>query len=56
MISGFLQHPETGRGNSTRLGGLAGVDWRGAGGYIVAPGSARADGASRYIARYASWL
>jgi hypothetical protein len=34
----------TGRGNTTRLGGVAGVDWRGRGGYVVAPGSIRADG------------
>jgi len=35
----------TGRGNTVNLGGLAGVDWRGAGGYVVAPGSVREDGA-----------
>jgi len=34
----------TGRGNSVNVGGLAGVDWRGAGGYIVAAGSIREDG------------
>lgn len=34
----------TGRGNTTRLGGLAGVDWRGKGGYVVAPPSVRDDG------------
>jgi hypothetical protein len=32
----------TGRGNTTNLGGLAGVDWRGKGGYVVAPGSVKA--------------
>jgi hypothetical protein len=34
----------SGRGNTTRLGGLAGIDWRGKGGYVVAPGSVRDDG------------
>jgi len=34
----------TGSGNTTRLGGLAGVDWRGKGGYVVAPPSVRDDG------------
>lgn len=31
-------------GNTTNLSGLAGVDWRGRGGYVVAPGSVKADG------------
>lgn len=35
----------TGRGNSVNVGGSDGVDWRGKGGYVVAPGSLRADGA-----------
>ncbi len=34
----------TGRGNTVNLGGLAGVDWRGEGGYVVAPPSRKADG------------
>jgi hypothetical protein len=34
----------TGRGNTVNLGGLAGVDWRGRGGYVVAPPSCKADG------------
>lgn len=34
----------TGRGNTVNLGGLAGIDWRGRAGYIVAPGSVREDG------------
>ncbi len=36
----------TGRGNSVNIGGLAGVDWRGAGGYVVAPGSVKSDGSA----------
>ncbi|MGI8752436.1 MAG: bifunctional DNA primase/polymerase [Acidimicrobiales bacterium] len=34
----------TGRGNGVNVAGLAGVDWRGAGGYVVGPGSVRDDG------------
>src|SRR5664280_2026119 len=34
----------TGRGNAVNLGGLSGVDWRGKGGYVVAPPSVREDG------------
>jgi hypothetical protein len=34
----------TGRGNTVKLGGLDGVDWRGRGGYVVAPPSVRDDG------------
>jgi Bifunctional DNA primase/polymerase, N-terminal len=34
----------TGRGNAVNLGDLIGVDWRGAGGYVVAPPSWKADG------------
>ncbi len=34
----------TGRGNTVNVGELAGVDWRGRGGYVVAPGSVREDG------------
>jgi hypothetical protein len=34
----------TGRGNTVNLGGLAGIDWRGRGGYVVAPGSRKGDG------------
>ena len=34
----------TGRGNTTRLGGIEGLDWRGANGYAVAPPSVKADG------------
>jgi len=34
----------TGRGNTVKLGGLADVDWRGRGGYVVAPPSVKADG------------
>ncbi|MST32422.1 DNA primase [Acidimicrobiaceae bacterium USS-CC1] len=34
----------TGLGNTVNVGGVAGVDWRGRGGYVVAPGSAKADG------------
>jgi hypothetical protein len=36
----------TGRGNSVNIGGLAGIDWRGRGGYAVAPPSRGADGTS----------
>lgn len=36
----------TGRGNTVNVGGLAGVDWRGAGGYVVAPGSVKVEGGS----------
>lgn len=36
----------TGAGNAVNLAGLDGVDWRGRGGYVVAPGSAKADGAT----------
>ncbi len=36
----------TGRGNTVNLGGLAGVDWRGKGGYVIAPPSTRIDGGS----------
>lgn len=36
----------TGKGNTVNLGGLAGVDWRGRGGYVVAPPSRKADGSS----------
>lgn len=34
----------TGRGNTVNVGGLPGVDWRGRGGYVVAPGSLKTDG------------
>jgi hypothetical protein len=34
----------TGRGNTVNLGGLSGCDWRGKGGYVVAPPSVKADG------------
>jgi hypothetical protein len=33
----------SGSGNTVRLGGLAGVDWRGLGGYVVVPGSRTAE-------------
>jgi hypothetical protein len=33
----------TGRGNTVNLGGLLGIDWRGAGGYVVAPPSVKAE-------------
>jgi hypothetical protein len=36
----------TGRGNAVNVGGLAGIDWRGVGGYVVAPPSVRDDGGS----------
>ncbi|MHB1928975.1 MAG: bifunctional DNA primase/polymerase [Acidimicrobiales bacterium] len=36
----------TGRGNGAGVGGLTGVDFRGARGYVVAPPSVRADGAT----------
>ncbi len=36
----------TGRGNAVNLAGLAGVDWRGRGGYVVAPQSVREDSAT----------
>ncbi len=36
----------TGRGNTVNVGRLTGIDWRGAGGYVVAPGSVRGDGAA----------
>ncbi len=34
----------TGNGNTVNVGGLPGVDWRGTGGYVVAPGSVKVDG------------
>jgi hypothetical protein len=34
----------TGRGNTVKLGGLADVDWRGVGGYVIAPPSVKDDG------------
>jgi len=34
----------TGKGNRVNVGGLAGIDWRGDGGYVVAPPSIKADG------------
>lgn len=34
----------TGRGNTVNLGGLAGIDWRGRGGYVIAPPSVKDDG------------
>jgi hypothetical protein len=34
----------TGKGNTVNLGKLAGIDWRGRGGYVVAPPSVRDDG------------
>jgi len=34
----------TGRGNTVNLAGLAGIDWRGRGGYVIAPPSRKADG------------
>jgi hypothetical protein len=34
----------TGRGNTVNVGGLCGVDWRGVGGYVVAPPSVKSDG------------
>ena len=34
----------TGRGNTVKLGGLEGIDWRGKGGYVVAPPSGKDDG------------
>ena len=34
----------TGRGNTVNLAGLKGVDWRGKGGYVVAPPSVTVDG------------
>jgi hypothetical protein len=36
----------TGRGCAVNLGGLAGIDWRGRGGYVVAPPSVRDGGGS----------
>jgi hypothetical protein len=36
----------TGRGNTVNLGGLPGIDWRGKGGYVVAPPSVKEDGSS----------
>jgi hypothetical protein len=36
----------SGRGNTVNVGGIRGVDWRGIGGYVVAPPSVRDDGAS----------
>jgi hypothetical protein len=36
----------TGAGNTVNLGRLAGVDWRGRGGYVVAPGSHKTDGSN----------
>jgi hypothetical protein len=38
----YVSH--TGHGNAIRVGGLPGVDWRGIGGYVVAPGSRKPDG------------
>lgn len=34
----------TGRGNTVNVGGLPGIDWRGRGGYVVAPGSLKTGG------------
>jgi hypothetical protein len=36
----------TGRGNSVNLGEIAGIDWRGRGGYVIGPPSVKGDGTS----------
>ncbi|MST31625.1 DNA primase [Acidimicrobiaceae bacterium USS-CC1] len=36
----------TGRKNTVNIAGIAGIDWRGQGGYVVAPGSVKTEGGS----------